>query len=184
MTSRRLKNLDSYLTITKDILTIVAILVGAVWFLLQREAIHKSDISHEIEYRTINDDWKWVQATVTIENTGKRVLDFNYASIKLQKILPLDQADAKRLQDGTSLLEAGDYTIKWPRIGDVYRPEIDIRIEPGERQTKNFDFIIPSRVQTIRIYSYFSTTDSRKYGWTESTILDVSENCAPECRDQ
>jgi hypothetical protein len=51
-------------------------------------------------------------------------------------------------------------------------------IEPGEEQEFCFEFIIPSNVQTVAIYSHFGNVKKRKgdLGWNRTTWYEIASD--------
>lgn len=62
--------------------------------------------------------------------------------------------------------------ILWRGVCRYFRP-IEINIEPGESHTETVEFIIPSWLKTVRIYTYLKNATVKDYGWYVVTIYDV-----------
>lgn len=167
--------INSSANIAQSVLTAIAIIAAGVWFLMQREAAPKANIEHTVTHRQINNDWTWVRVSITISNPGKRLLDFESGIIRIQKILPLDSKIRSIFERNESPISKKDYKVRWPRIGKSYEPQLDIKIEPGEEDNLDYEFIIPSYVKTVKIYSYFSKQENPPLGWAKSTIYDLKE---------
>jgi len=49
-------------------------------------------------------------------------------------------------------------------------------IEPGEKQLLEFEFVVPSEVKVVRVYTYFRNDqklkDGSEVGWTASSYYD------------
>jgi hypothetical protein len=101
----------------------------------------------------------------------------NNAIIWVQRILPLE----KNIEEASF---PGDknkkYLVNWSIIKS-YHPEIQhTKIYPGENDKLFYDFIVPSSLKTIRVYSYFENNCSPGIGWQEDTIYDLSQSARRE----
>ena len=67
-----LSKLKNILNIIQTCCTIIALILAAVWFLLQGEASQKTNLSYEVTHRKITKEWSWVHLNVVISNVGKR----------------------------------------------------------------------------------------------------------------
>jgi len=159
--------------ILQSIFTIAAIIAAAWWFFFQAEALPRVGISHSVNYYKINDDWTWVYVSITLENLGKRPVNFSSEKVWLQKVLPIDKSIKDRIEQNVSLIsEKG--RLGWPLIGEPYQKEIDIDIYPGESDTLNYEFVIPSYIKTIRLYSFYQRQGSNK-GWRLASLYDLKD---------
>ena len=160
--------------IIQSIATILAIVLAAAWFLVQRESFPKASISQIITHRQLNKEWIWVHTAVKISNEGKRLLTLTSGSIRIQHILPLEEKFSQAIQQGISLVHPEESQIPWPVIGKPYKTEIMVKIEPGEHEILYFDFIIPAFLKTIQVYSFFKKRDHYELGLSDITIYDLN----------
>lgn len=152
--------------IAQSVATVIAIIVAGIWFIERREASLKADITHTIIHRQIDDKQTWLRVSIEISNQGKRLLDLKSGTIAIHRILPLGSDDIPGLKD---------YRVDWPLIGKPCKRELNIKIEPGEKDHLDHEFLIPCNVQTVEIYSYFQNPENPDIGWPKSTVYDLIE---------
>ncbi len=159
------------ISILQSIFTIAAIIAGTWWFFFQAEASPRVEISHSVVHRKIHNQWIWVYASISLSNVGKRPVHFNSITVWLQKILPLDKNIKYKMEQGTKIInEKGD--VEWPLIGELYQSTIDIKIEPGEKDKINYEFLVPSYVKTVKLYSFLQK-EGTNIGWSLASIYDL-----------
>jgi hypothetical protein len=155
----------------QSIVTVFAFLVAGVWFFAQRQVQSRATITHRITHRQLSPDHTWVHAFVRITNIGRRRLHLQSGTFWLQKILPVETALQGQLERGESLIRTGQASVEWPRIGPFYKPALDRSLEPGEDDEVECEFIIPSTVRTVKLYSYFANEPT--LGWEKSTVYEI-----------
>lgn len=168
--SQKLKDI---ITILQSIVTIVAIIGAFIWFLWTKETSQRANINHEITHRQVHGKWNWVRASITIDNIGKIPIDLSSAIIRIQKILPLDDSLNERINRNEHLIFKGDLIVDWPMIEDPYKIDLKHKINPGEKDNVDVEFMIPSYIKTVKIYCYFERETSPPFGWSKSTIYDL-----------
>ncbi len=95
-----------------------------------------------------------------------RLLDLKSGTIAIHRILPLES---------DNILKVENYRADWPVIEVARNQKLNIKIEPGEKDRLDYDFAIPSNVQTIEIYSSFSNPNDPDFAWSKSTLYDLIE---------
>ena len=159
-------------SIIQSIVAVFAILFAGYWFLLRGEAMPRANIRHEVTYRQISDKWTWINIGVTIENKGNIPLVLKLGDIRIQKILPLDPLISKALKENRSPISQDEFKVLWPLL-DHYKAKLNVDIEPGESDRSNYEFIIPSYIRTVKIYTAFTNPEKSQLVWSESTIYDI-----------
>ena len=159
--------------IVQSFVTVAAIVAAGFWSFLQRDTSPKANISHMVTHRQINENLTWVHVSITITNAGKTTLDLASGVIRIQKILPLDPKIKERIDRNENPIPKDSMIVAWPRIGDSYKPPLKIKIKPGESDILKSEFIIPSYVKTVKIYSFFTNEKESKTGWSATTIYDL-----------
>lgn len=159
--------------IVQSFFVVAAIVAAGIWFFWQGETSPKAKISHMVTHRQINENLTWVHVSITITNAGKTTLDLASGVIRIQKILPLDPKISERIERNENPIPQDSLIVAWPRIGDSYEPPLNIKIEPGESDMLKSEFIIPSYVKTVKIYSYFEKQKDSPTGWSTTTIYDL-----------
>lgn len=161
-----LTRVKSVANIAQSVATVIAIIVAGIWFIERREASLKADITHTVIHRQIDDKQTWLRVSIKISNQGKRLLDLKSGLFSIHQILPLEPDDIPILKD---------YRVNWPLIGKPCERELNIKIEPGEADHLDHEFLIPRNVQTVEIYSYFQNPENQDIGWPKSTVYDLIE---------
>lgn len=173
--------LEIIVGVIRDIFTIVAIIAAGYWFCKQGLWSPSANVSHYITHRKLNDDNTYIHVKVMVTNIGKAPIELtdDNNSIWLQQILPIDNSNVEISVKGNKY---NMYTINWPKIKEteVYHPKPKHTIYPGENDKLFYDFIIPSKVKTIRVYSYYKNNCDPNFGWSEATIYDLAESAGVE----
>ena len=162
----KLSRVKSAAAIAQWVATMIATIVAVTWFIDRREASLKANITHTVIHRQIDDKQTWVRVSIEISNQGKRLLDLKSGLFSIHQILPLKSDDIPILKD---------YRVDWPLIGKPCKRELNIKIEPGEADHLDHEFIIPNNVRTVEIYSYFQNPENSEIGWPKSTVYDLIE---------
>jgi len=170
-----LKKFKDWMSIIQSVITVAAIIAAGIWFFWRGEPSTKVNFTHVVAHRQINEQWTWLHVSIIISNVGKRTLDLKSGIIRVQKILPLDPKISERIKRNETPIDEKAMIVLWPRIGKPYKPKIDIKIESGESDRVNCEFIIPSYVQTIKIYSFFKKSEDSTIGWPVTTIYDIKK---------
>ena len=150
------------ITWIRELTTIIALFVGVIWFVYQEEAIPKANITHEIADRLLTKESRWVHVAITITNPGKTMLILGDGTIRIQQILPLNDSIAKALahlgknNDANGITANENHVVYWPPLYADYHPRLPVQIAPGEAATVYCEFVIPSSLKTVKIYSDFS----------------------------
>jgi hypothetical protein len=157
----------------QPIILVLGAITAAAWFWVQSEASPKANISHVVTHRQLSDNLTWVHVAVTISNVGKRRLYLKTGTFRIQRILPLAKLmDDRAKSDPIQLIPSGCLVVPWTQVGNEYENiPIDRWFEPQEMEKLTVEFIIPSDVQTIKIYSFI--VNDRNFGWTETTIYQL-----------
>jgi hypothetical protein len=158
----------------QSFLTILAIVCAAWWFFAQAESLPKLNIKHTVTHKKIHNDWVWVYASTTLTNQGKTPVYCHHSKAWVQKILPLDEKLQQQIAKNNRLMSDSG-RVEWPVIGDIYDSSIDVQIDPGEEQTINFEFLVPSYIEVIRFYTGFPE-DGLEHGWSLATVHDLKDS--------
>ena len=176
------KNIDKfkdYLHISQSILTITAIIVGGIWFFINREHRPKINVVYSVSHKKIHRNWHWLYISIEFINVGKRFVQLDDGVVRIEKILPLETKlnEAIENQDRNNVFTSDNTTIKWPSVGEILSNDPRIRVEPGEKDRKTYEFLVPSSVEVVKIYSHFTMKrqslwgrSKKPWGWTEDTI--------------
>lgn len=201
----RLEIIKDVADVIQSILTIIAIIAAGIWFIMRAETTPKANISHTLEHEPITEKWTWVHVGVIISNPGVRRLELRHGTFRIQGIMPLGDVIKEKIQKGEAIIPKDDGIVKWPTIGKIYVNEnyktdviceneyenrdVKIDIDPGESQKLVVEFLIPSFVEAVRIYSHLyrdktiwenikascGFTTIEKYEWYEVSIYDLKK---------
>lgn len=183
----------SRLEICKDIagtiqsaLTVLAVMVGAYWYFLERGHVVKANVSHHVERVGIGNGFAWVQLTAIVENKSKHQIKILGSRAWLQQMSPLagemqavvNDIAAKGLP-GQLLVKEATGRVEWPALGVVERKQDQIVVEPGETERISFEFVVSDEVQVLRAYTFLQPDVEKKSGWSSVSIHEVARKAAP-----
>jgi hypothetical protein len=175
-----------WVDIAQSVVTIIAVLVGGLWtydvFIKERHDYPHANIEHKITHLPLTAKNRLLRVGLDLTNAGSSLMEINQSIVRIQQILPAvpcsnDPCAASQLKDASAEVERKDDHFTWPLIAerDV---KATIEIEPGEKQSLDYEFVIPSTVKAIRIYTYFKNEQRSKkdkeIGWYASSYYDFS----------
>lgn len=162
-----------------NVAQVFAFASGGLWALQryrrEREQWPRAGVEHVLAHRKLGDE-TLVRVTLRIENTGKVLLQLVDARTDVYRVLPLDD-DARDRLARDALLDADTHEAQWTCLDSHVRRWApgDVEIEPGESDEFGFDFLVPSDVTVVSVYSYVSNANkrNRSIGWGKTTVYDV-----------
>jgi hypothetical protein len=175
-----------WVDIAQSIVTIIAVFVGGLWtydvFIKERHDYPHANIEHKITHLPLTDDKRLLRVGLELTNAGSSLMEIGQSIIRIQQILPVtsclnDPCAASQLKDASAELERKEDRFAWALIAerDV---KTTIEIEPGEKQSLDYEFVVPSTVKAVRIYTYFRNEQRSKtgkeIGWYASSYYDFS----------
>ena len=166
-------SISDYAQLIQSIFTTLAIICAGGWFFLQGEAGLRANLSQTVVHRELDKNWILVHVTIKIANEGKRRITLTSGFVRIQQVLPLDEQFANTMQQGVSLVESDKGRIPWPTVGIPYERAVYRQIESGEDDYLDFDFIVPSALKTIQVYSYFKKREHHQVGLSAITLYDL-----------
>ena len=190
----RIADVNSVVETFRFLAEIVAIIVGGLWtynrFIKTREDHPYLTIQHRIEHCSLENNFTYLSAFVTVTNEGKIKLDLGNGMIYVRKVLPLSSR-IKKLIAGSDLSairkgenkDVGDklfidqsQRVGWDTLGDR-TVEQNLRgkmheLEPGQTREIQFDFLFKDKVDVVEIISYF---EFEKSGWEHATLHFIKE---------
>lgn len=172
----------------------VAIVIGAI-FAYDRLQLFRTfyphlTIEHTVFHRSLSESYIHIDVTVVMHNSSRVQVEIRESFALVQEVAPISNNEAGTLRD-KAWAEEEDPTFLWPIVGRLTRKwdPNELIVEPGERHSETFEFIIdkagvyidPDRpVRTVLIYTYFknegrqSNSVSAK-GWAATTVYDIDE---------
>ena len=146
--------------VIQALLTVVAIVVGGVFawrnaHIFRHNAPHVN-VSHEIAHIFLSDEYVYIAVTTTLHNTSRVNIEFLNGYSSIQQVTPVEDEEIEGLY--AEAFEPPDLRyIQWPTLG--YRAsswEKDgLTVEPGEKETQIFEFIVSREVESVIITTYF-----------------------------
>ena len=169
------------------IVTIVAIILGGIWtynlFIKERKHYPHANIEQKVSHVALSNDINLLRVDIGLTNTGNSRLVLKKSIIRIQQILPIlpyieqNIQAVKQVNAALKETERKEDRFSWPLLSErnkIFEKPLDI--EPGEKDVIDFEFVIPSKVKAIRIYSYFRNEEKTKgkdeVGWSISTYYN------------
>jgi hypothetical protein len=173
--------------IAQAIVTIVAVFVGGLWtydiFIKERREYPHANIELKITHLTLSDRSNLLRVGLNLTNTGKSLMTIEQSIIRVQQILPQLPCSkgvpcaADELSEATANVVRKDDHFTWPLIAErtvTFTPSA--QLEPGEKQNFDFEFVTPSDVKAVRIYTFFRndrvSKKGKEIGWAASSYYD------------
>jgi len=169
----------------------VALIVGGSWayneFVRERPHFPRAAVEiASIDVVQLPGGSSILRADIVLANVGEVLLKVDKALFKVEQIFPLvppcepsqDCLSARGLvvpQDRRN----SSPRLKWPTIVYFEGTISQVLLEPGERQTVPFETIVPTSVETVRVYAYFQNRQlaepDQNIGWTASRYFDLKQ---------
>jgi hypothetical protein len=175
--------LKDRIEIVQKLVAIVGIAVAAVWFVVSGEPVTKLDTVVTIEDHAFADKpWTLIMVKVGLENVGRRTITINHASADLRQVFPLAASVLKKFNDQDLAFTDNGLEIQWPRVQKVESSRFLARLEPGERDSIGFEFLVPRELQTVKVQtdiaedSWRSALFGRDLFWRSSAVYVIKSN--------
>jgi hypothetical protein len=174
-------------TIAQAIFAIAAIIVGGLWtynlFIKERHEYPHANIELKLSHVALSDRVNLLRVWIELTNGGSSLMKIGKSIIRVQQILPSVPCPK---QDGACAANEVDAAIKeverhddrfnWALIAERTDSWPSFDIEPGEKQSIDFEFATPSEVKAVRVYAYFrndqKSSDASEVGWDTSNYYD------------
>ncbi|MBD3392069.1 MAG: hypothetical protein GF410_08615 [Chitinivibrionales bacterium] len=163
-----------YLTVIHQILVIIAILAGAIWFIQRKVASPKISVSHRIVQRRVHENVRWVAIDVLLENKGVVPVHMQRSLMRVQRIIPLHEEIEERLNDGFDLVLQEKHSVEWPAL-EQQESNTRVTVLPGETRVVSWEVGIDSHIGTVRVYSFFSPSVRDTLGWAHASVHDMED---------
>lgn len=180
--------LKDWVDIAQSVVTIVAVIVGGLWtydvFIKERHDYPHANVEQKITHLTLPDKENLLRVGLDLTNTGNSLMAIDQSIVRVQQILPLascaaEPCAASQMKEALANVDRNEDRFTWPLIAErnmTFKPSAEI--EPGEKQSFDFEFVTPSNVRAVRIYTYFRNEQKSKrgteIGWTASSYYDFS----------
>jgi hypothetical protein len=178
--------LKDWVDVAQSVVTIVAVIVGGIWtydvFIKERRDYPHANIEHQITHLALSDKQNLLRVGLDLTNAGSSLMKIDHSLIRIQQILPAascsnDPCATSQLKEALAGIERKEDRFAWPLIAE--RTVTDpIEIEPGEKQSLDYEFVIESTVKAVRIYTYFKneqrSKEDKEQGWDMSGFYNFS----------
>ena len=161
------------------IVTIGAVIIGGVWsynlFIKERKNYPHLNVEQKSSHVAFSNQVNIFRVAVDLTNTGSSRVQLRDYFIRIQQVLPDALDMGKKVDAAVKGRTAEQDRFEWPLLNER-KSTLMVDIEPGEKQTMDFEFAVPSNVNVVRVYSYFQ--NERKHerdsgiGWGLSTYYD------------
>jgi hypothetical protein len=152
-----------------------AIVVGGWWaytrFIRERESFPRATLKQVITHRELDDVHTYLRVALQIENTSSVLLPNKQARTDVYQVLPL-HPDVERALERGELIPDGQTHANWHCLESYDVPTVG-KIEPGDSDEFSFEFVIPTEVTTVYLYSYVSNPTAENLGWGLSCLYDL-----------
>jgi len=173
---------------TQAFITIVAIVVGGFWtynlFIKERKDYPHANIEQKLSHIALSDRINLLRLEIQLSNTGNSRLVLKKSVIRIQQILPVlpctepEPCAVNQVNTALKEIKRKEDRFSWPLLSErnkIFPEPLDI--EPGEKDVIDFEFVIPLKVEAVRVYSYFrnekKTKGANEVGWSISTYYDL-----------
>jgi hypothetical protein len=140
------------------LITAAAVILAGGWYLVERRGAAQADIELDVAGARLEGDAVLVEAKVTIHNRGQILLKPAQWDVQLLGLVP-----ANGLPVAAAVEAGGRLPEEWPALIDAqplysaegearwrglrrYFERADLEVEPGEKDVKMFDFLIPCTI--------------------------------------
>jgi hypothetical protein len=170
---------DSGTSALAHLAQVIALGVGGYWtwsrFIKQREDFPRATLEQVAAHRELGSEHTFLRVAVKVDNVSTVLLTTEKVRTDVYQVLPVTPEASEALAAG-ELVPAGKRDARWPCIAS-YEGEGPGQIEPGEGDEFGFDFVIPTNVMTVFIYSYIRNVKQadRELGWTVTSLYDLDE---------
>lgn len=154
-------------------MTGLAIIGAGVWFWRRRLMAPRAAVSHRTHHVPLPDGRHVLRVLVSIANQGEVLLRVSTGFTRVQQLAPMHpyvENEVRRTPAGI----AGAQDFPWVMLGKREWANL-CHIEPGETQLRDCDFIIPSGVTQVIIYTYVANQKQTKaqIGWDDSITVSL-----------
>jgi hypothetical protein len=170
---------ESWSNVLAHAAQIGAIVVGGLWtynrFIKQREGFPRANLELVVAHRELNSDHTFLRVVVKVDNVGTALLSTTEFRTDVYRVLPVT-SEVEEVLANDRLVPPDERDAAWPCLKSHQGPGAG-HIEPGEGDEFGFDFVIPTDVMTVFVYSYIRnvTQEGRELGWTVTKLYDLDE---------
>ena len=190
------------LDMLQSVATVLAIGLGGVFAFYKLELFREFEphlaIDQRIQHRRVGPNYIHIDVTTSLRSSSNVAVEVRSALHRIQVIAPVSDKEVERVLGEYSKNEDDQNYLEWPMYSQTENrwPERGFVIEPGGTDRDIVEFVVPSWIKTVLVYSYFSRTDlisdeqnetsdgdspSRDddpatYLWQVATVYDLSQD--------
>ena len=129
---------------------IVGAAVALVWFFMQGNIEPHVNITHDLKYLKLNDQWGYLRTTINLENAGKVPARIAEGKAFIQVLLPLEEPFKSDLNSNYSIIEKSGHNVKWNTFGEPYILKIRKYMAPVYGYGTFLDILTSRTIYVIR----------------------------------
>jgi len=178
--SLKLTDFRELAQIVQAFATVVAIIVGGIWFVTKRKNYPRAGIEHQVSFRIIKEnDYNeaLLSIFVTIVNKGDVLLKLTSVKLEVYQVLPPPMHHLIKKPS----FRKGKQIVGWYPINDVndlndtelIAKKQRVMIEPGENLLFDRHYAINSDIQTVLVKSVVQNPKIHRLNWKLITIHDL-----------
>ncbi|MBB6588559.1 hypothetical protein PP715_15600 [Ralstonia solanacearum] len=169
--------LKGWIDVLQSMLAIAAIVAAGWWFLAQATYSTKIATALNVETRRLAvSGYTLYSVSIKITNSGFVPVSIDHASVRVERILPLDGEIQKQLEHRHLVHRDAEKTlVDWPMI-DTRTKDPRMTLYPGDSDSVLFDLIVPSEVKVIRLHSVIAANKELLPGtatWIQNQLVDA-----------
>ena len=164
-------------------ITAVAVLVGGAFaifrFQLFRDLEPHLSVSQEVSHRRVGTQYLHIAVYSVLSNNSKVRVEAARRFCRIQQILPSTDEEVEELYAQVFFDQEYD-DIQWPTSAEFQRTSTEVKlvIEPGESLQETFEFLLPSDLESVLVFTYvynsrYSDGSKSAEGWGATTIHDM-----------
>jgi hypothetical protein len=181
------------------VITAAAVILAGGWYIVERRGAAQADIDLRVAGARLEGDAVLVEAKVTIQNRGQILLrpadwDVQLLAVAPANGLPVEAAVAAGVglpsawpaRIGSDPLYSAEGEARWRGLRR-YAERADLEVEPGEKDVKMFDFLIPCTVRaavvSVRLrkppptFVWESEPEGGRW-WRDRSLIGLAGLCA------
>ncbi len=172
--SSRLERVLIPIELILKVLSIAAILGGAIWFWETRARDVHLGMGHEVfstSLATGGEHQHLAVIFVLLENLGEKPIRIASMTARVQVVDPPHPPALDLLAADRATREEHP-SFSWPLLTEK-TDSVGRYLMPGESDLYEFNFLIPARFRVIRFYSYVPKTPGRETTWQKASYHEL-----------
>lgn len=152
-------------------------IIGAgIWaylrFIRQRDKFPKAELDHRVAFHRLSEDRLLLRVGLFVRNSGNVLLSWKEGGVRIQQVAPCPSHIVKWIEG--ELSRQNTMEGNWPVIGERSLKDHRQEIEPNEGDVTYFDFVVPTDVKTVVVYSFIMNAAKSGIAWNHTTTHRVT----------